>query len=97
MLVESGRSEPTHYNVADRKTYSRLCQGNVFLLFFLSQGVFRTQTPLNLFCLPLASQDKNTECPKIYRKSVLHLLKYTANLYLSRGSTDLRYILGHSV
>ena len=22
-----------------------------------------------------------TECPKIYRKSVLHLLKYTANLY----------------
>ena len=38
-----------------------------------------------------------TECPKSYRKSVLHLLKYTANLYLSRCSTDLRYILGHSV
>ena len=31
-----------------------------------------------------------TEFPKIYRKSVLHLLKYTANLYLSRCSTDLR-------
>ena len=31
-----------------------------------------------------------TECPKIYRKSVLHLLKYTENLYLSRCSTDLR-------
>ena len=31
-----------------------------------------------------------TECPKSYRKSVLHLLKYTANLYLSRCSTDLR-------
>ena len=32
------------------------------------------------------------ECPKIYRKSVLHLLKYTTNIYLSRCSTDLRYI-----
>ena len=31
-----------------------------------------------------------TECPKSYRKSVLHLLKYTENLYLSRCSTDLR-------
>ena len=26
---------------------------------------------------------KGTECPKIYRKSVLHLPKYTENLYLS--------------
>ena len=32
----------------------------------------------------------DTECPKIYRKSVLHLLKYTVNLYLIRCSTDLR-------
>ena len=24
------------------------------------------------------------ECPKMYSKSVLHLLKYTANLYISR-------------
>ena len=32
----------------------------------------------------------HTECPKIYRKSVLYLLKYTANLYQSRCSTDLR-------
>ena len=39
----------------------------------------------------------SNECPKIYRKSVLHLLGYTANLYLSRCSTDLPYILGHSV
>ena len=31
-----------------------------------------------------------TECPKIYHKSVLHLLRYTANLYLSRCVTDLR-------
>ena len=34
----------------------------------------------------------STECPKIYRKSV----QYTENLYLSRCSTDLPYILGHS-
>ena len=25
--------------------------------------------------------DQATECPKMYRKSVLHLLKYTSNLY----------------
>ena len=30
------------------------------------------------------------ECPKIYRKSVLQLLRYTANFYLSRYSTHLR-------
>ena len=34
----------------------------------------------------------HTECRIIYRKSVLHLLKYTANLYLSGCRTDLRYI-----
>ena len=27
-----------------------------------------------------------TECTKSYRKSVLHLLKYTANLYLNKCS-----------
>ena len=31
-----------------------------------------------------------TQCPKIYRKSVLHLLKYRIAVYLSRSSTDLR-------
>ena len=31
-----------------------------------------------------------TPGPKIYLKSVLHLLKYTANLYHSRCSTELR-------
>ena len=31
-----------------------------------------------------------TECPKIYRKFVLHLLKYKFSVYLSRCSTDLR-------
>ena len=40
---------------------------------------------------------KANECPKSYRKSVLHLLKYEFGAYLSRYSTDLRYILGHSV
>ena len=29
----------------------------------------------------------SAECPKIYRKSVLHLLKYTANLYSNICST----------
>ena len=38
-----------------------------------------------------------TECPKIYRKSVLHLPEHRFALYLSRCSTDLRQILGHSV
>ena len=38
-----------------------------------------------------------TECPKIYRKSVLHLLKYRFVVYFSRRSTYLRKILGHSV
>ena len=33
---------------------------------------------------------RHTECPKSYRKSVLHLLRYTKNLYLSRCSTHLR-------
>ena len=31
-----------------------------------------------------------TECPKIYRKSVLHLLKYKFAAYLSRCCTDLK-------
>ena len=39
-----------------------------------------------------------TECPKSNRKSVLHLPRYIKfSVYLSRCSTDLRLILGHSV
>ena len=38
-----------------------------------------------------------TECPKMFRKYVLHLLKCTTNLHLSRCSTDLQKILGYSV
>ena len=38
-----------------------------------------------------------SECSEIYRKYVLNLLKYNANLYFCRCSTDLRYNLGHSV
>ena len=33
-----------------------------------------------------------TECPKIYRKTVLHLFRYRFAAYLSRCSTDLRKI-----
>ena len=40
---------------------------------------------------------KSTECPKICCKSLLNLLQFTANLYLSRCSTHLRLIIGHSV
>ena len=36
-------------------------------------------------------------CPRIYRKSVLHLLNYRFVVYLSRCSTNLWSILGHSV
>ena len=38
-------------------------------------------------------EKKPTECPTIFRKSVLHPRKYSANSYCA----DLRYILGHSV
>ena len=38
-----------------------------------------------------------TKFRTIYRKYVLHLLKYIFAVYLSRRSTNLRYILGHSV
>ena len=32
-----------------------------------------------------------TECTKIYRKSILHLVKYRFAVYLSTCSTDLRF------
>ena len=32
----------------------------------------------------------HTECPKIHRKSVLHLFKYKFAVYLTRCSTDMR-------
>ena len=38
-----------------------------------------------------------TEYLKSYRKFVLHLPKYIFSVYLSKCSTDLRLILGHSV
>ena len=47
----------------------------------------------NLYCICL-----NTKCPKMYRKSLLHLLKYRFAVYLSRCSTDLRLNFGtHSM
>ena len=65
--------------LSDNKASCHLDKERYTMFFGREKNVF--------FCIP--------ECPKIYRKSVLHLLKYTANLYLS--STDMRYILGHSV
>ena len=39
----------------------------------------------------------HTECTKIYHKPVLDLLKFRFAVYLSRCSTELKYILGLSV
>ena len=65
------------------------------LIFHLSEPfLFDIQSHVHT-CQPFCHEP--TKCPKIYRKSVLHLLGYTANLYLCIWSTDLRYILGHSV
>ena len=43
---------------------------------------------------PAGKNQRITERPKIYRKSVLHLLNYKFAVNLSRCSTDLSYILG---
>ena len=39
--------------------------------------------------IPIQSVYQSTECPKIQRKSVLHLLKYNANQY----NTQMQYRL----
>ena len=54
-------------------------------LGFLWSFSYRTATLLFPFCMQTI-----IECPKIYRNYVLHLLKYTRNLYLCRCSIDLR-------
>ena len=50
------------------------------------------QVDLNGLIQSRENGSKTTECPKIYRKSVLHLLKYRYRfaVYLGRCSTDLR-------
>ena len=51
-----------------------------------------TYNRLYIYCFVTIRKVLNvdyTECPKIYRKSVLHLLQYTANLYISRYSREL--------
>ena len=64
----------------------------------LDQNVPESQiTSINLYRLLyfITMHQCKSECPKIYRKSVLHLLKYTANLYLSRCSGkfwDTQYV-----
>ena len=47
--------------------------------------------------IPGSGSDQHTECPRINRKCVLHLLKHRCAVYLSRCSTDLRLLLGHPV
>ena len=61
--------------------------GWILISFFLNRQISDGGT----------DRSKHTECFQIYCKSVLHLLKYTANFYLSWCVTELRWILGHSV
>ena len=56
----------------------------IFILLCLCSPLISSYSSTHIPCA------SDTECPKIYRKYVLHLLKYTANLYLIRCSTDLR-------
>ena len=59
---------------------------------YLASTVFRKPDPDPDENTPLYNKMflLHTECPKIYRKSVLHLLKLRSPEYLSRCSTDLR-------
>ena len=60
--------------------------GNLMCFRHLYTFFFKTFTYENVFRATILY----TECPKIYLKSVLYLLKYTENLYLSRCSAGLR-------
>ena len=51
--------------------------------------------PLTCGPIPELPSSASTECPKIYRKSVLYLLKYTANLYCICLSTPQIYTQMH--
>ena len=64
------------------------------MLLFTEMLVLRVRTTIKS---PKIKLKLVTECPRINRKSVLHLLKYTENIHLSRCSTDLRLLLGHLV
>ena len=73
----------------------RTCEGNQTFLFAPPTAFTRsnylihaTRYHLTVLC---------TKCPKSNRKCVLHLLKYGFAVYLSRCSTHLRLLLGHSV
>ena len=62
---------------------------NILFVQLLAVGVFCEYLSL-IISATSPEVTVNTECPKIYCTSVLHLLKYTENLYLSRCSTDSR-------
>ena len=80
------KSEPVFASLSQPLTHPGLYFNSIFTNNSTKQSFF--------ICI---KYKKTTECPRSYRKSVLHLLKYAANLYLSRCSTYLRYIFGHSV
>ena len=66
-----------------------LFRGDTFLHIYASNIKIYTCSTGFLIFISRCFND-STECPKIYRKSVLHLLKYRFAVYLSRCSTDLR-------
>ena len=76
-------------NVCPRSSYP-FCIVTYYINRITSSWTYRSlYLPLfplyTLISNPLPSSlPSATECPKIYRKSVLHLLKYTANPYCGR-------------
>ena len=59
-----------------------ICEINIKKLYIFSSHQWEKKMGQEIFLF--------TECPKIYRKSVLHMLRYIFVVYLSRSSTDLR-------
>ena len=69
----------------------------IFLVYHLSSKLWRKGEKRDFRWMHAVSDEApvfllSTECPKIYCKFVLHLLKYIANLTLSRCSTDLNFV-----
>ena len=85
-----------HLKPAKRATIFHVLDHGLYTRWFFQLGLRTDGTMLISVCAILVSS-KSTECPKIYRKSVLQLLKYTANLCFGRCIIDLSQIWGHPV
>ena len=72
------------------------CYVTHFFFFFFSWSILFSFLRLSSLpsiegrCIFFSEIEPYTERPKMYRKSVLHMLKYIANLYLSRYSADFQ-------